>query len=90
MIKKKRRMWKAFQETKQFQKWQEFKKVQQAVKKARRKVERKLAKGANRCPKVFWSYIKKKMGNKVTLGPESGGGHSRQQGDEQHPEQPLL
>ena len=31
MIRKKRRMWKAFQETKQFQKWQEFKKIQKEV-----------------------------------------------------------
>jgi hypothetical protein len=73
MIRKKRRMWKAFQETKQYQKWQEFKKVQkevqQAVKRAKRRVERKLAKGAKRCPKAFWSYIKQKMGNKVTVGP---------------------
>ena len=82
MIRKKRRMWKAFQDTRQFQKWQEFKKVQkevqQAVKKAKRKVERKLAKGAKRCPKAFWSYIKKKMGNKVTVGPlREGGGQSQ-------------
>ena len=80
MIRKKRRMWKAFQETKQFQKWQEFKKVQkevqQAVKKAKRKVERKLAKGAKKCPKAFWSYIKKKMGNKVTVGPLREGGRT--------------
>ena len=80
MIRKKRRMWKAFQDTEQFQKWQEFKKVQkevqQAVKKAKRKVERKLAKGAKRCPKAFWSYIKKKMGNKVTVGPLREGGRT--------------
>ena len=36
MIRKKRRIWKAFQNPKQFQK---FKKVQQAVKTAKRKVE---------------------------------------------------
>lgn len=80
MIRKKRRMWKAFQDTEQFNKWQEFKKVQkevqQAVKKAKRKVERKLAKGAKRCSKAFWSYIKKKMGNKVTVGPLIEGGRT--------------
>ena len=45
LIRKKRRMWRAFQETRQYQRWQEFlkvqKEVQQAVKKARRRVERK-------------------------------------------------
>jgi hypothetical protein len=80
MIRKKRRMRKAFQDTEQFQKWQEFKQVQkevqQAVKKAKRKVERKLAKGAKRCPKAFWSYIKKKMGNKDTVGPLIEGGRT--------------
>ena len=39
------------------------------MKKAKRRVERKLAKGAKRCPKAFWPFIKKKMGNKVTVGP---------------------
>ena len=80
LIRKKRRMWRAFQETRQYQRWQEFlkvqKEVQQAVKKARRRVERKLATGARRCSKAFWSYIKKKMGNKVTVGPLREGGRT--------------
>ena len=80
MIRKKRRMWRAFQETKQHERWQDFKRVQkevqQAVKKAKRRVERKLAKGAKRCSKAFWSYIKKKMGNRVTVGPLREGGRT--------------
>ena len=39
-------------------------------------MERKLAKGAKRCPNAFWSYIKKKMGNKVTVGPLIEGGRT--------------
>ena len=68
MIRKKRRMWKAFQDTEQFQKWQEFKKVQkevqQAVKKAKRKVERKLAKGAKRCPKPSGPISRRRWGTR--------------------------
>ena len=65
MIRKKRRMWK-------------FKKVQkevlQAVKKATRRVERKLAKGSKRCPQSLLAIHQEED-------VEQGHG---QQGDEQH------
>ena len=43
--------------------------VQKAVKKAKRKLERSLAKNSKKNPKAFYSYMKKKISNKVTVGP---------------------
>ena len=77
MIRKKRRLWRSYsseQRTKKdFESYQSFKKVQKevqkAVKKAKKKLERSLAKNAKKNPKAFYSYIKKKTSNKVTVGP---------------------
>ena len=45
------------------------KEVEKSVKMAKRKLERKLAKNAKKNPKAFYSYIKKKRSNRVTVGP---------------------
>ena len=77
MIRRKRRLWRSYsteQRTrKDFASFQAFKKVQKevekAVKAAKRKLERSLAKNSKRNPKAFYSYIKKKSSNRVTVGP---------------------
>ena len=77
MIRKKRRLWRSYstdQRTrKDFASFEAFKKVQKevekAVKAAKRKLERRLAKNSKRNPKAFFSYIKKKSSNRVSVGP---------------------
>ena len=43
--------------------------VKKAVKVSKRKHEKSLAKGAKNNPKAFYSYLKKKTANRVTVGP---------------------
>ena len=43
--------------------------MQKSVKRAKRKIERKLAKNKKKHSKRFFSYIKKRTKNKVTVGP---------------------
>ena len=70
-------MWRSYttdeRTKKDYASFQAFKKVQKevekAVKKAKRKLERSLAKNAKKNPKAFYSYMKKKTSNKVTVGP---------------------
>ena len=77
MIRKKRRLWRSYtteeRTRKDYASFQAFKKVQKevekAVKTAKRKLERNLAKNAKKNPKAFYSYMKKKTSNKVTVGP---------------------
>ena len=77
MIRKKRRLWRSYstdeRSKRDYASFQAFKniqkEVQKAVKKAKRKLERSLAKNAKKNPKAFYSYIKKKTSNKVTVGP---------------------
>ena len=65
MIRKKRRLWRSYsteeRTRKDFASFQAFKKVQKEVEKAVR--------NAKKNPKAFYSYIKKKTSNKVTVGP---------------------
>ena len=77
LIRKKRRLWKHYSSSKDCQKdfaqLEAYKKVQndvrKAVKRAKRDFERKLAKNAKSKSKMFWSYMKKKTSNRVTVGP---------------------
>ena len=77
MIRKKRRLWRSYsteeRSRRDFASFQAFKniqnEVQKAVKKAKRKLERSLAKNSKKNPKAFYSYMKKKTSNKVTVGP---------------------
>ena len=58
---------------KDYDEFQAFKKIQDQVKKAvrlaKRNFERKLAKVAKKNPKAFYGYMKKKTGNRVSVGP---------------------
>ena len=45
------------------------KEVKKEVRQAKKKLERKLAKDAKKNSKQFYSYLKKKTANKVTVGP---------------------
>ena len=81
MIRKKRRLWRSYsteeRSKRDFASFQAFKNIQnevqkavkKAVKKAKRKLERSLAKNSKKNPKAFYSYMKKKTSNKVTVGP---------------------
>ena len=81
LIRKKRRLWKTYSShdyySKDYESWQSYKKVQsdvkKAVKEAKRKFERNLAKSAKKNPKQFFSYLKKKTSNQVTVGPLKDG-----------------
>ena len=42
---------------------------QKAVEKAKKDFEKKLAKNAKKNSKMFWSYMKQKTSNRVTVGP---------------------
>ena len=77
LIRKKKRLWKAYSSQdyyqRDYQSFQTYKKVQNDVKKAvklaKKKFEKSLAKGAKKNPKAFYSYLKKKTANKVSVGP---------------------
>ena len=72
-IRKKRRMWRAYTTTDDYADYLAYKsfekQVQKAVKQARRRYERKLAKQAKKNPKEFYSYLKTKTANKESVGP---------------------
>ena len=80
MIRKKRRMWRFYSSDPRakhdFDQYQAYKKIQKevqaAVKNAKRNYERKLAKDCKKNPKAFWSYLKKKTSNRVSVGPLRG------------------
>ena len=77
LIRKKRRVWRWYTTSgyskKDYEEFHAFKNIQNQVKKAvrlaKRNFERKLAKDAKKNPKAFYGYMKKKTGNKVTVGP---------------------
>ena len=81
LIRKKKRLWRAYSShdyyQRDFQSFQAYKQVQNDVKKAvrtaKRNLERSLAKSAKKNPKAFYSYLKKKNSNKVTVGPIKDG-----------------
>ena len=76
MLRRKRRLWKAYsgdgyyrQDYQDFLAYQEIKKL---IRKAKRKLERNLAKKAKKDPKKFYSYLKGKTSNRVSVGPLVG------------------
>ena len=81
LIRKKRRLWNNYSNHEYYRQdyasWQAYKKVQtdvkKAVRQAKRKLERSLAKAAKRNPKQFFSYLKKKTSNRVSVGPLKDG-----------------
>ena len=72
-IRKKRRLWKAYTQTddyRDFTAYKEFEKeTTKAVKNAKKKYERKLAKEAKKNPKQFYAYLKSKTSNRESVGP---------------------
>ena len=77
LIRKKKRLWKHYSSSKycskDFAQFEAYKKVQdevkKAVKKAKKEFEKKLAKNAKKNSKMFWSYMKQKTVNRVSVGP---------------------
>ena len=81
LVRRKKRLWRTYTSHHyyrgDYQSWQAYKKVQddvkKAVKMAKRKLERSLAKNAKKNRKAFYSYLKKKVSNKVSVGPLKDG-----------------
>lgn len=72
-IRKKRRLWKVYRETKDHAEYLAYKnmekEVKDAVRKAKKKFERKLAKDARKNPKAFYTYLKLRTSNRQSVGP---------------------
>ena len=72
-IRKKRRLWKTYQNTKDYKQYEAYKMVEKevrnTVKRAKRKFEKKLAKQAKKNPKAFYSYLKSNTANRQSVGP---------------------
>ena len=72
-VRKKKRLWNTYCNTRDYEEYLAYKKVQndtkRLVRQAKRKFEKKLAKEAKRKPKLFYSYLKSKSSNKETVGP---------------------
>ena len=77
IIRKKRRLWRVYKQTKDYREYLAYKKVentvQRSVRQAKRKFERNLAKEVKKSPKAFYSYLKTKTANKETVGPLKDG-----------------
>ena len=77
LLRKKRRLWRNYTRDEYYRQdyecFQAYKQVQsdvkKAVKQAKKKLERSLAKAAKKNPKQFYSYLKKKTSNRVSVGP---------------------
>ena len=75
LIRKKKRLWQWYMRDggKDYASFQAYRDIQKEVKKevkqAKKKLERKLAKEAKKNSKQFYSYLKKKTSNRVTVGP---------------------
>ena len=73
LIRKKRRLWSSYQKTREFQSWQAYRKVQaevtKAVRNAKKKFERKLARNSKSNPRAMYSYINKKTSTRAKVGP---------------------
>ena len=76
-IRKKRRLWKTYTKSKDYEEYLAYKKVEKEtrslVRKAKKKFERKLAREAKRKPKLFYSYLRSKTSNKQSVGPLKDG-----------------
>lgn len=79
LIRKKKRLWQWYTRDggKDYASFQAYRNIQQEVKRevrqAKKKLERKLAKNAKKNSKQFYSYLKKKTANRVTVGPLKSG-----------------
>ena len=97
MLRRKRRLWKAFsgdgyyrQDYHDFMAYQEIQKeIRKQIRKAKKKLERNLARRSKMDPKKFYSYLKSKTSNRVSVGPLVGRDCDGQQGDGRDPECPV-
>ena len=82
MLRRKRRLWRAYtgegyyrQDYRDYLAYQEVQKeLKKAIRKAKRKLEKDLAKKAKKNPKKFFSYMRTKTANRVSVGPLLGEG----------------
>ena len=80
MLRRKRRLWRAYsgeeyyrQDYRDYLAYQEVQReIRKEIKKAKRKLEKSLAKNARKDPKRFYSYLKSKTSNRVSVGPLMG------------------
>ena len=73
MIRKKRRLWKWYCQTRDYAELRAYKKVEQevqlVVRRAKRDLERKLAKNARKNPKAFYAYLNNTAKSRPSIGP---------------------
>ena len=73
IIRKKRRLWKQYTSSREYQSYLAYKRVQRetksAVRKAKKEFEKKLASDVKKNPKAFYSYISNRCKVKAKVGP---------------------
>ena len=73
IIRRKRRLWSHYKDTKDHQDYQAYKQaeagVKKAVRNAKKQFEKKLSKDAKKNPKAFYKYINSKKSNRENIGP---------------------
>ena len=71
LVKRKRRLWKRYMETKSSASFEKYRKsrnkLKNNIKAAKRKVIKKIAKQAKSNPKQFWAYVNKKNNNRDSI-----------------------
>ena len=76
-IRKKRRLWSTYQQSKEYEEYLAYKRVEKevryVVRAAKKKFERSLAKEAKKKPKQFYAYLKSKTSNRQSIGPLKDG-----------------
>ena len=73
VVRKKRRLWKRYKVTKDYEEYLAYKRVEKEVrnivKNAKKRFEKKLAKEAKKNPKRFYAYMKSNTSNRQSVGP---------------------
>ena len=73
IVRKKRKLWKKYVKTRDYEQFVAYKKIEKDVKncirKAKKNIESKLAKDMKKNPKAFYSYINSKKSSRDTIGP---------------------
>ena len=76
-IRKKRRLWSTYQQSREYEEYLAYKKVEkevrQVVRAAKKKFEKSLAKEAKKKPKQFYAYLKSRTSNRQSIGPLKNG-----------------
>ena len=73
VVRKKRRLWKKYKTTSDYADYMSYKAIEKKVKgtirRAKKTLERKIAKNAKKNPKEFYAYLKSCTANRETVGP---------------------